>query len=339
MAVLVLESGRARTEDLNEKLRRLALITAEATQSLRVHETLEGVLRHLVASLEREPRRSYSFSTAIAIPAVAGAPRVGWLQRPVSIQQGDSRIRESESWARDAFEKNALVRFLRAPRRNPAARLARTKRDCPPVSSCVYPAKERPLGPSLHRLLRRRGPSSATKSTSSSTSANLLGLTVQNVALIEAAATARRQWLDTFDSIDDLILVHSPDGRILRANRSLAWHLGLEPDLSRASLLRELLKHGEMRWAPARIARERPASRSRSIPSFGGHFLVTNSNFHDSEGKRSRHDSRPEGFHRTPRGRKQVPRPVRKGSGRHLHLHARRPLPGFQRCLHAHARL
>src|SRR5579864_1903918 len=51
MAVLVLEAGRARTEDLNEKLRRLALITAGATQSLRVHETLGGVLHHLVESL------------------------------------------------------------------------------------------------------------------------------------------------------------------------------------------------------------------------------------------------------------------------------------------------
>ena len=49
MAVLVLEAGRARMEDLNEKLRRLAMITAEATQSLRVHQTLDGVLRNLVA--------------------------------------------------------------------------------------------------------------------------------------------------------------------------------------------------------------------------------------------------------------------------------------------------
>jgi hypothetical protein len=56
--------------------------------------------------------------------------------------------------------------------------------------------------------------------------ANLLGLTIQNVALFESAATSKRQWLDTFGSIHDLILVHSPDGRILRAKRSLgisAW--------------------------------------------------------------------------------------------------------------------
>ena len=57
--------------------------------------------------------------------------------------------------------------------------------------------------------------------------ANLLGLTAQNVALFQNAAAARRQWLDTFDSIDDLILVHSLDGTILRANRALADRLGV----------------------------------------------------------------------------------------------------------------
>ena len=55
-AVLVLEAGRARTEDLNEKLRRLALIAAETNESLKIHEVLERVLRHLVESHEREPR-------------------------------------------------------------------------------------------------------------------------------------------------------------------------------------------------------------------------------------------------------------------------------------------
>src|SRR5579863_4627596 len=51
MVVLVLEAGHSRMEDLNEKLRRLALITAQASQSLKVDEALRGVLLHLVESL------------------------------------------------------------------------------------------------------------------------------------------------------------------------------------------------------------------------------------------------------------------------------------------------
>ena len=41
MAVLVLEAGRSRTEELNEKLRRLSLITAEATHTFRMDLVLE----------------------------------------------------------------------------------------------------------------------------------------------------------------------------------------------------------------------------------------------------------------------------------------------------------
>src|SRR5216684_467604 len=51
MAVLVLEAARARTEDLNDKLRRLTLITAASTQSFNVDQVLREVLRHLVESL------------------------------------------------------------------------------------------------------------------------------------------------------------------------------------------------------------------------------------------------------------------------------------------------
>jgi hypothetical protein len=51
MAVLALEADRARNQDLSERLRRLALITAAATQSFRVDKALDGILRHLVESL------------------------------------------------------------------------------------------------------------------------------------------------------------------------------------------------------------------------------------------------------------------------------------------------
>ena len=54
MAVLVLEAGRSRTEDLNEKLRRLAIITAEATQSLGVRD---GARRRAAPSAGKSGRQ------------------------------------------------------------------------------------------------------------------------------------------------------------------------------------------------------------------------------------------------------------------------------------------
>ena len=51
MVVLVLEKDRARSEELNDKMRRLTLLTAASTQTLSVKEVLEQVLGHLVESL------------------------------------------------------------------------------------------------------------------------------------------------------------------------------------------------------------------------------------------------------------------------------------------------
>jgi PAS domain S-box-containing protein/putative nucleotidyltransferase with HDIG domain len=45
----------------------------------------------------------------------------------------------------------------------------------------------------------------------------------------EEARLAAREWLDTFDSVTDMISVHDPDGRIIRANKAFAENLGMKP--------------------------------------------------------------------------------------------------------------
>jgi len=51
MVVVVLEGARTRSEELNDKMRRLTLLTAASTQTLSVQEVIEQVLSHLVESL------------------------------------------------------------------------------------------------------------------------------------------------------------------------------------------------------------------------------------------------------------------------------------------------
>src|SRR5258707_1375832 len=51
MVVLVLERARSRTDELNDKLRRLSLLTASSTQTLSVREVLDLVLSNVVDSL------------------------------------------------------------------------------------------------------------------------------------------------------------------------------------------------------------------------------------------------------------------------------------------------
>ena len=281
MAVLILEAGRARTEELNEKLRGLAFITAEATHSLRVQETLEGVLRHVMASLNASHgaifmQNGKSGQGSLTLRASAGFSE--------SFKRGCARLPDSDEWVRDALEKSprAISRAAFGSAKVPAWF------DGEKLSSAILVAianKEKILG-----LLCVGSAAKRSFETDEAefvvNVANLLGLAVWNASLIEEAATSRRQWLDTFNSIDDLILVHSDDGRISRTNRSLAWHLGLEPDLVEGQLLKDLLKQGEIRWTVCPYCEEAAGKPEQVDPTFGGHFLVTNSGVHDSEGNR-----------------------------------------------------
>ncbi len=143
MAVLVLEAGRARNEDLNEKLRRLSLITAQATQSLRVDKALDGILRHFVESLGathgvvllagREPRSRLAPSASF-----------GRLERKLS--QRNAAVNSARTVDRGRFcsETN---RYCRQRRRKPhLARLLWPGSQSQPVFLFAMPGKTRRWG-------------------------------------------------------------------------------------------------------------------------------------------------------------------------------------------------
>lgn len=281
MAVLVLEAGRTRTEDLNEKLRRLALITAEATQSLGVHAALDGVLRHLVENLNATHGVVFLLEGSGETRSLVLRASVGF--RDHFIKQ-NSRIAPSEPWASKVLQQEPS-QVLYGVAENPELLRWLQSEKLATLALLRVPGKEGPLGLLGIGTVAPRAFESDEENFLLNM-ANLLGLTVQNVELFETAATSRRQWLDTFDSIADLILVHAPDGRILRANRALAWHLGVEPNSLEGQFLRDFLQNGGVRWAYCPYC-EGAAGKAEEIdPTFGGHFLVTNSFFHDSEGLR-----------------------------------------------------
>ena len=281
MAVLVLEAGRARTEDLNEKLRRLALITAEATHSLRIHEALEGVLRHLLESFNASHGLVLLLDGSGDSASLVMRASVGFSDL---FLKRNARVSLQESWPQKVLQQEApFVAY--AATDVPGVRQWMEAEKLAALVLVRVPGKDRPLG-----LLGIGSDVPRTFETDEIhflvNVANLLGLTAQNVALFEMAATSRRQWLDTFDSIADLIVVHGPDGRILRANRALAWHLGVEPASLEGQALRDLLTQGAQRWNSCPYCEGAAGKPEEVDPSFGGHFLVTNSDFHDSEGNR-----------------------------------------------------
>jgi PAS domain S-box-containing protein len=279
MAVVVLEAGRARTEELNEKLRSLALVTAEATHSLRVQETIDGVLRHVVASLNASHGAIFLLNGKVGNGSLVLRSSVGFGQ---NFSKACAQVLASEEWVKDALENSPVVVARSSFSAKVPAWLEAEK-----ASGAVLAAisnKEKPLGLLCIASCTKRSFESDETNFLVNV-ANLLGMAVWNASLIEEAASSRRQWLDTFNSIDDLILVHSGDGRITRANRSLAWHLGLEPDLVEGQSLRDLLKQGEIRWTVCPYCEGAAGKPEQVDPTFGGHFLVTNSDLHDSEGR------------------------------------------------------
>lgn len=281
MAVLVLEAGRARTEDLNDKLRRLALITAEATHSLRLHEALEGILRHLVESFNASHGLVFLLDGSSESEALILRASVGFSP---GFEKQNARVSPGETWARKALQQETpFVAYTSTE--EPNVRLWMAAEKLSAIALVRVPGKEKPLGLLGIGSADPRGFETDEKHFLVNV-ANLLGLTAQNVALFEIAATSRRQWLDTFDSIGDLIVVHDLDGRVLRANRALAWHLGVEPVSLEGQPLRDLLSQRTIRWNRCPYCEGAAGKPEEVDPTFGGHFLVTNSDFHDSEGHR-----------------------------------------------------
>jgi PAS domain S-box-containing protein len=61
------------------------------------------------------------------------------------------------------------------------------------------------------------------------TSAHQLGLAVENLRLVEQILRSHRQWANTFDSIQDLVLVHDAAFLVMKANMALLQRLGQAP--------------------------------------------------------------------------------------------------------------
>jgi PAS domain S-box-containing protein len=281
MVVLVLEAARARTEDLNEKLRRLALITAEATRSFRVDETLAEALHHLTGSLGASHGLVYLLDDPRDPSALVLRASVGFSE---SYRKQYARVPSSEAWVQRVLAQDSP--FVADQTERDA--VVRRWMDLEKLTAIVQiriPGEKTPLG-----LLGIGSTAPRTFETDEEhflvNVANLLGLTVRNVALFETAAVSRKQWADTFDSIDDLILVHSPDGQVVRVNQALAGRLHAEPSALVGSNVWDMLRHGDTPWNLCPYC-EGVAGKADAIdPSFGGYFLASDSVFHDTEGGR-----------------------------------------------------
>ena len=280
MAVVVLETARARTEDLNDKLRRLTLITAASTQTFRVDEVLSQVLEQLVECLNGTHGMIRLLSGEGSEAQLVIRASVGFR---AEFLEKHGHASAQEPWARKVLEQNAP--FLSYEEEaDPALRERMQEENVSSLVLVRLPGKDTPLGVlGVGSTEPRRFQSDEINFLVNV--ANLLGLTLQNVWLFEHASTAERQWMYTFDSIGDPILVHDPQCRIIRANQALGDRLGIPWDSLIGRPIADVLRRGGHRWARCPYCEGAAGSGEEIDPGLGRYYLVSTSEYQGAGGE------------------------------------------------------
>ena len=79
-------------------------------------------------------------------------------------------------------------------------------------------------------------------------SARQIALAVENFRLLEQVLRSQRQWMNTFDSIHDVILAHDSDYRVIKANQVLLEQIGQAPADVIGSTCESALPHTFGEW-------------------------------------------------------------------------------------------
>ncbi len=280
MVVLVLERARARTDELNDKLRRLSLITASSTQTLSVSEVLEQVLGNVVSSLAVSHGMVRLLEGEGSSARLVVHAAVGFDHEYLTNQH---EIAASEPWAQRVLKEDYLrMRISEEPDELERKRMAAT--GVKEIVSLVLRGKDATLG-ILAIGSRQDSNIQADEIDYLKNIANLLGLTVQNVLLFEQVDKVQRQWAYTFDSIGDPILVHDKQGRVVRLNQRMLQLAGREKQSCVGRSVRELFPVRGAQYNLCPYCDGIAGEGDDPDPWLPGFFLASNSVFADPAGK------------------------------------------------------
>jgi PAS domain S-box-containing protein len=117
------------------------------------------------------------------------------------------------------------------------------------------------------------------------TCAQQLAIAVENSRLLEQVLRSQRQWMNTFDSIHDVILAHDADFRIIKVNQLLLEQLGKAPADLIGSLCESVLpqKFGKWSGCPYCATRADKEFTEGADPCFGGFSVVSTSAYAEQE--------------------------------------------------------
>ncbi|GAC1663046.1 MAG: hypothetical protein NVS9B4_17400 [Candidatus Acidiferrum sp.] len=281
MIVMVMEGARARTEELNDKMRRLTLLTAASTQTLSVQEVAERVLRHVVDSLSATHGlvrliEGEGTTAKLVIQASVGFS-AGYLDR-----YGELPI--SDPWVQDLLGREWVSLHLQ-DETDLKAHQRLVEAGLTEAVTLTLSGKDGPLG-IVAVGSARNAPFQADEISYLVNIVNLLGLTLLNVRLFAQVSAVQQQWEYTFDSIGDPILVHDTEARILRSNQRLGQLLGRESASFTGRRVSQLLPRKGIEYERCPYCEGLAGQGDDPDPWLPGYFLASNSVFKDPSGRK-----------------------------------------------------
>lgn len=110
------------------------------------------------------------------------------------------------------------------------------------------------------------------------TAAQAIGIAIENLRLLEQVLRSQRQWMNTFDSIQDLILAHDADFRILKTNQALLQRLEKAPADVLGNRCEDVLPKKRL-WNGCPYCERGSGLTEGMDPCFGGQSVVSTSSY------------------------------------------------------------
>jgi PAS domain S-box-containing protein len=118
------------------------------------------------------------------------------------------------------------------------------------------------------------------------TTANQLGLAVENLRLVEQILRSHRQWSNTFDSIQDVVLLHDSEFCVMKANHALLQRLGQAPADVVGKSCESVLPRTQGEWTGCPYCKGLDEGfYEGNDPCFGGFSMVSTSSYTEQGGK------------------------------------------------------
>jgi PAS domain S-box-containing protein len=280
MIVWLLETARTRSEEISEKMRQFTMLTASSSQSLALQDLLQKALAQITSSLG---------ATHGMIRVLQGEGDGAEFVVCASVGFSESYLKQNErfalrnSWLEGLLpDKYRLIRF--DEEKDVKIRRSMAEAGITQLIAVPMRGKKGPVGVlNIGALPGKRFQED--EFTFLVNVANFLGTTIENVNLFEQIKTVQQQWVYTFDSIGDPILVHDDEGRIVRTNLRLANLLGRDCQAVVGRSVRDLFstRHNGFQICP--YCEGLSGEADNPDPWLQGYFLASNSNFTDRDGR------------------------------------------------------